>query len=112
LGNEQRVRRAAREPRVDWQDVARLLVVRSEMADLREDLLAARCRTESALAALKEGDAEAVEGHLQEAQRAIEAAGPRTRLPEEVFYRRLPRSRAAKIFKGIVGEGHSPDREL
>jgi hypothetical protein len=105
LGNEQHVRRAARQARVDWQDLARLLAVRSEMADLREDLLAARYQTESALAALEEGDAEATERHLQEAQRAIEGAVPRTRLPEEVFFRRLPRSRAAKIFKGVVGEG-------
>jgi hypothetical protein len=97
---------------VDWQDVARLLAVRSEMADLREDLLAARYRTESALVALREGDAEAVERHLMEAQRAMEAAGRRSRLPEEVFFRRLPRSRAEKIFKGVVGESLSPDREL
>jgi hypothetical protein len=92
--------------------MARLLAVRSEMADLREDLLAARYQTESALVALEEGDAEAAERHLSEAQRAIEVAGRRSRLPEEVFFRRLPRSRAEKIFKGVVGEGHSPDREL
>jgi hypothetical protein len=96
-------RRAPRQPRADWQDVARLLAVRSEMADLREDLLAARYRTESALVALREGDAEAVERYLIESQRAIEEAGRRSRLPEEVFSRRLPRSRAAKIFKGIRG---------
>ena len=88
---------------MDWQDVARLLAVRSEMADLREDL-AARYQTESALAALKEGDAEAVERHLTEAQRGIEVAGRRTRLPEEIFSRRLPRSTAAKVFKGGMGE--------
>jgi hypothetical protein len=104
LDDEQRERRAPRQPRVDWQDVARLLAVRSEMADLREDLLAARCQTESALVALEEGDAESVGRHLMEVQQAIEEAGRRSRLPEEVFFRRLPRSRAAKIFKGIVGE--------
>jgi hypothetical protein len=102
LGNDQREKRP-REPRVDWQDVARLLAVRSEMADLREDLLAARYQTESALVALEEGDAEVVERHLMDAQRAIVEAGRRSRLPEEVFSRRLPRSRAAKIFKGIRG---------
>lgn len=74
------------------------------MADLREDLLAARYQTENALLALEEGDAEAVERHLSKVQRAIEVAGKRTRLPEEVFLRRLPRSAAAKIFKGGMGE--------
>jgi HSP20 family molecular chaperone IbpA len=104
LDYEQREKRP-RQPRVDWQDVARLLAVRSEMADLREDLLAVRYQSESALVALKAGDAEAAERHLHEAQRAIEAAVPRTRLPEKVFLHRLPRSRAEKIFKGVVGEG-------
>jgi hypothetical protein len=36
------------------------------MADLREDLLAARYRMESVLAALKENDSEAAERHLLE----------------------------------------------
>jgi hypothetical protein len=89
---------------VDPQDVARFLAVRSEMADLREDLVAARYQAESALAALEEDDTKAAERHLHEAQRAIEVAGRRTRLPEEVFLRRLPRSRAAKIFKEGLGE--------
>lgn len=45
------------------------------MADLREDLLAARYRMESVLAALKENDSEAAERHLLETHRAIEVAG-------------------------------------
>ncbi len=102
-----RRRRTTYQPRVDPQDLARLLAVRSEMADLREDLLAARYRMESALVALEEGDSEAVERHLSEVQRAIEAAGKRAWLPEEVFYRRLPRSAAAKIFKGGVSKDGS-----
>ncbi len=75
------------------------------MADLREVLLAARYWTESALVALEEGNAKAAEHHLAEAQRAIEVARRRTRLPEEIYYQRIPRSAAAKIFKSIVGEG-------
>lgn len=71
------------------------------MAGLRQDLLAARYQTESALVALlQEDDAEAVVHHLLEAQRAMEEAGRRTWLPEEVFLQRLPRSAVARIFKG------------
>lgn len=92
-----------RAPRVDPQEMARYLAVRSEMADLREDLLAARYRTESALVVLEQ-DAAAAERHLAEAQRAMEKAAKRTRMPEEVFYRRLPRWAAAKIFEDGGGE--------
>ena len=94
------VRRVVGKPRVGTQEVAMLQAVRSEMANLREDLLAARYQTESALVALlQEDNTEAVVRHLLEAQRAIEEAGRKTRLPEEIFLQRLPRLAAAKIFK-------------
>jgi hypothetical protein len=87
------VRRVVGKSRQEARDLAMLRAVRSEMADLRGYLLAARYRTESALVALlQEDDAEAVVRHLLEAQRAIEEAGRRTRLPEEVFQQRLSRS--------------------
>lgn len=75
------------------------------MTDLREDLLAARYQTENALVALEEGDAEAAQRHLSKVHRAIEVAGKRTQLPEEIYYQRIPRSAAAKIFTGGIGEG-------
>lgn len=101
MGKWDWVRLVVGKPRQEAQDLAMLRAVRSEMADLRGYLLAARYRTESAIVALlEEDDAEAVVRHLLEAQRALEEAGRRTRLPEEIFLRRLPRFAAAKFFRG------------
>ena len=109
MGRWDWVRRVVGKPRQEARDLAMLRTLRSEMADLRGYLLAARYRTESALVALlqEEDDAEAVVRHLLEAQRAIEEAARKTWLPEEVLLQRLPRSAAARLFKSSLRKSGS-----